>query len=190
MKRHAMQILLCRHGETPWSLSGQHTGFTDISLTEKGKSQAKELKHKLAPFSYDAIYCSPLKRAQETCDLAVGLEKAVLEPLAVEWNYGLYEGLTTPEIWKKNPDWNLFFDGAPNGESPEDVGKRADALIEKWTLIQKNVLLFSHGHFLRMLAARWIDLPPKDARLFGLSVASLSLLSFERKTPVIQIWNS
>lgn len=185
-----MYIILCRHGETEWSLSGKHTSFTDIPLTNKGQTQAKELKDRLSKWTFDEIYSSPMKRAKETADLSIETDKIIIEPLAVEWNYGSYEGLTTPEIWKTKPDWNLFYDGAPNGEGPNDVGHRADALIEKWIQSQKNVLLFSHGHFLRVLASRWIDLKASDARLFGLSVASISVLGFERKQRVIQTWNS
>jgi broad specificity phosphatase PhoE len=185
-----MQIILCRHGETAWSLSGKHTSFTDIPLTKKGEAQASELGEKLKNFSFDAIYTSPLIRAHNTCLLAHLPMPPILEPNAVEWNYGIYEGLTTPEIHQKNPGWNLFFDGAPKGETSDQVKSRADLLIEKWEAQGKNVLLFSHGHFLRVLGARWIGLPTKDARLLGLSVGSISILGWERKQRIIQSWNN
>jgi broad specificity phosphatase PhoE len=184
-----MQILLCRHGETAWSLAGKHTSFTDIPLTKKGEIQAKELGKKLKPFSFDFVYSSPRIRAHATCTLADLPIPTTLEPNAVEWNYGIFEGLTTPEIWEKNPKWNLFFDGAPEGETPDQVGKRADLLIKKWEAQKKNIVLFSHAHFLRVLAVRWVGLPPKDARLLGLSVGSLSVLGTERNQRIIQSWN-
>lgn len=183
-----MQIILCRHGETEWSLSGQHTSNSDIPLTKQGENQAIELKKKLANISVDVVYSSPLQRAKKTCELA-GFQ-ATIEPLAVEWNYGHYEGLTTPEIWKTNPNWNVFMNGAPGGETPEQVARRADSLIEKWTKEKKNVLLFSHGHFLRSLAARWIELPPACGKLFGLHVATISVLGFERSQRIIASWNN
>lgn len=184
-----MQIILCRHGETAWSLSGKHTSFTDIPLTKKGEAQAKELGEKLKKFSFDIIYTSPLIRAHNTCLLAHLPMPHILEPNAVEWNYGIYEGLTTPEIWERKPKWNVFFEGAPKGETPDQVESRADLLIEKWEAQGKNVLLFSHAHFLRVLGTRWIGLPTKDARLFGLSVGSISVLSWERNQKIIQSWN-
>lgn len=183
-----MQIILCRHGETEWSLSGKHTSFSDIPLTLTGEEQAKKLQQKLAHFSFDRIYTSPLQRAKKTCELA-GFQGQI-EPQAVEWNYGKYEGLTTPEIWKTDPNWTIFINGAPNGETPEQVAKRADMLIEKWTKDKKNVLLFSHAHFLRTLAARWIELPPTCGRLLGLTVASISVLGFERNQRIIESWNA
>jgi broad specificity phosphatase PhoE len=184
-----MHIILCRHGETQWTLEGKHTSFTDLSLTKKGEEQARLLGKRLKECTYDLVYSSPLKRAFETCTLAHLPQPIVLEPNAVEWNYGEFEGLTTLEIQKKHPQWNLFFDGAPNGETPSQVGKRADLLIEKWSHLGKNIVLFSHGHFLRVLASRWIGLEAKDARLFGLKVGSLSLLGFERTQKVIESWN-
>lgn len=183
-----MRIILCRHGETEWSLNGKHTSYSDIPLTKHGEIQAKELKNKLTNFSYDIVYSSPLQRAKKTCELA-GFH-AIIEPLAVEWNYGKYEGLTTSEIWKTNPNWNVFVKGAPGGESPEKVAIRADSLIEKWTRDKKDVLLFSHAHFLRALAARWIELPPACGKLFGLNVASISVLGFERSQRIIESWNN
>ena len=182
-------IILCRHGETEWSRDHKHTSFTDLSLTEKGMAQAKNLEKPLKTLSFDEVYTSPLKRARQTCALANPSNEVLGEPLAVEWNYGDYEGITTKKIREKHPKWNLFFDGAPGGESPDDVGKRADQLIEKWKKMDKNILLFSHGHFLRVLGARWIGLSPKDARLLGLTVASISILGFEREQQVLSSWS-
>ena len=182
-------IILCRHGETEWSRDHKHTSFTDLSLTEKGMAQAKKLQKPLKNLSFDEVYTSPLKRARQTCALADPAVEVLEEPLATEWNYGDYEGITTKEIRKTDPKWNLFFDGAPGGEGPDDVAKRADKLIAKWLKMDKNILLFSHGHFLRVLGARWIGLPPKDARLFGLSVASISILGFEREQRVLSSWS-
>ena len=184
-----MNIILCRHGETSWASTGKHTSYTDIPLTEKGEAQAKNLGKRLHSFSFDTVYSSPRLRAKTTCELA-NLQKPILiEPLAVEWNYGDYEGITTVEIWENNPKWNLFLDGAPNGESPEEVGARADLLIQKWISAKQNVILFSHGHFLRVLAARWVGLAPKEAKILGLSVGSISVLGFERSQKIIHSWN-
>lgn len=185
-----MKIILCRHGETQWSLLGKHTSFSDIPLTKKGEAQAKGLHSRLSDLSFDVVYTSPLQRAKHTYELANLSQKAILEPNAVEWNYGSYEGMTTPEIWEKDPEWNVFINGAPQGETPEQVGKRADLLIEKWTRDKKNILLFSHAHFLRTLAARWIGLPPSEGRLLWLTVASISILGYERSQRVIETWNS
>ncbi len=180
-----MRIFLCRHGETEWSLSGQHTSYTDIDLTEKGKEQALHFRKRLQRFRFQSIYTSPLKRARETAELA-GFSPLLL-PDAVEWNYGDYEGLTSQEVHKKCPDWSLFRDGAPGGESPSQVAQRADRVLHQ---LEGDTLLFSHGHFLRVLAARWLQLPPTSARLFALSVASLSILGHERNQPVLELWNS
>jgi broad specificity phosphatase PhoE len=184
-----MQIILCRHGETEWSLSGKHTSYTDIHLTQKGEEQAQQLKEKLADYIFDVVYTSPLKRAKKTCELA-GFQHAKIEPLAVEWNYGSYEGLTTPEIWQTRPGWNVFENGAPLGENPDQVALRADTLIKKWTQDQKSVLLFSHAHFLRALATRWIELPPACGRNLGLHCATISVLGFERSQRIIESWNN
>ncbi|HSX13734.1 MAG TPA: histidine phosphatase family protein [Chlamydiales bacterium] len=184
-----MRIVLCRHGETQWSRSGQHTSFSDIPLTQTGESQAKDLRQKLSKINVSQVYTSPMQRAKRTCELA-GFSNFLIEPLAVEWNYGTYEGLTTPEIWNTNPNWNVFLNGAPGGETPDQVACRADQLIEKWTRDKKDILLFSHAHFLRTLAARWIYLSPAAGRNFGLTVASISVLGFERNQRIIESWNN
>lgn len=184
-----LNIYLCRHGETDWSLSGQHTGRTDLSLNAQGIKQLIPLKKRLQKVSWNQIYSSPLKRALETCQLMQLHLPLILEPRAVEWNYGNYEGKTTLEIDQSNPSWNLFLQGAPGGETPDQVAGRADGLLADLRKQNGNILLFSHGHFLRVLAARWLNLPPAEGRLFALSVASLSILSTERKQPVIEQWN-
>ncbi len=180
-----MDIYLCRHGETEWSVSGRHTGKTDLSLTERGKEQAALLRKRLEGMEFDRVFTSPLKRARETCE---GMD-VVVEPLAVEWDYGDYEGLTTDQIHQANPHWNLFVDGVPNGESPAQVAQRADELLEKMPLYSNRVAIISHGHFLRIFAARYLGLPPQDGRLWILREASVSLLSEEREQPVIAFWN-
>jgi len=179
------QLYLCRHGETEWTLTGQHTGKTDLELTKKGESQGALLRKRLEEVTFEKVFTSPLKRAVQTC----GRKDAIIEPLAVEYDYGDYEGLTTEEIHQKNSSWNLLEDGAPNGESPEQAGKRADQLLEKLTQYGGKIALFSHGHFLRILAARYLGLKPASGKLFQLNVASLSILGYEKQQPSIVLWN-
>lgn len=179
------KLYLCRHGETAWTLSGQHTGKTDIPLTEKGKEQAILLKKRLEKVSFDAVFSSPKKRACESC---IGM-KYEIDPNIQEWDYGDFEGKTTLEIHKVNPTWNLFQDGAPNGETAEEVGKRADAFLKKALAYSGNVAVFSHGHFLRVLTARFLGLKPQMGKHLFLSVASTGILGFERESPVIILWN-
>ena len=181
-------IYLCRHGETDWTLSGQHTGTTDLALTETGKKQAASLKTKIQEVSFSLVLSSPMHRAMDTCLLS-GFPHFQTDPDLAEWNYGDYEGMTTKEIQKKNPSWNLFSDGVPNGESLQDVSERADRLLQKLGAHKGNIALFSHGHFSRVIAARWLGLPAANGRLFTLSVASISILGFERLQPVIKLWN-
>jgi probable phosphoglycerate mutase len=180
-------LYLCRHGETSWTVSGRHTGSTDISLTEKGKAQALSLGKRLRGIPFEAVYSSPLKRALETCQLA-GLSPIQL-PQAREWDYGAYEGLTSQEIRKQKSDWDIFANGAPNGETPEQIALRADAVLERLLKHQGTVALFSHGHFLRALAARWLNLNEGSGQLFSLSVASVSILGYEGAWRVIRLWN-
>jgi probable phosphoglycerate mutase len=182
-----MQIIVCRHGETDWTLSGQHTGVSDIPLTEAGKQQGRDMGRRLKAFSFAHVFSSPRRRAFDTATLA-GLRAAV-EPDAAEWDYGSFDGLTTPDIQAKRPGWNLFQDGAPNGESPQEVSNRADRLLHKLSALQGNIALFSHGHFLRVLTARWLGLPVEQGKHFYLSVASVGILGFERQTRVIRLWN-
>ena len=181
------QLYLCRHGETEWTLAGKHTGKTDISLTKRGKEEAKLLQKRLAKVPFSAAFTSPKKRALETAE---GIRpKAIIEAKISEWDYGDYEGLTTAEIHQIRPSWNLFQDGAPNGETAEDVGKRADAFIHQIKGYQGNVAVFSHGHFLRVLAARFLGLDPKVGKVLFLSVASLCILGYDRSTPTLMLWN-
>lgn len=183
-----LEIVLCRHGETDWTVSGQHTSRTDLPLNPRGVEQAACLEKRLKRESFRSIFCSPMKRCLMTCH-ALGPASPETEPRAVEWNYGDYEGLTSPEIEKKRPGWNLFSDGAPHGETPEQVGARADALLAELRKKQGKVLLVSHGHFLRVLVVRWIGLPVSAGALFSLSVASLGKLGFEKGRPALKLWN-
>jgi broad specificity phosphatase PhoE len=183
-------VFLARHGETAWSLSGQHTGLTDLPLTERGERDARRLGERLKGASVARVFTSPLQRARRTCELA-GFGGAAVDPDLVEWNYGRYEGKTSAEIRVENPDWQLFRDGCPGGESPADVAARADRVVERVREIGADVLLFSSGHILRTLGARWLGLPPDGGKLFFLSTASLSTLGYEHgpSNPVLRLWN-
>ena len=185
------QIYLARHGETAWSLSGQHTGRTDIPLTEQGKENARQLGKRLHGLTFSNVFSSPLQRALTTCELAGFGKQVTPEPLLLEWNYGDYEGRKTSEIDAERPDWFIFKDGCPNGESPDQIAARCDEMIEKVKAINGNVLLFAHAHILRMFATRWLGLPPQEGRLYFLSTASLSILGYEHdlSEPVIRLWN-
>jgi len=185
-------IYLARHGETAWTLSGQHTGTTDLPLTEKGECNARRLGPRLKELAFGKVYTSPLQRARRTSELAGFGPAAEIDGDLVEWNYGEYEGLRGAEIRAKRPDWQLFRDGCPGGESPQQVAARADCVVNRVRLAQDNVLLFSSGHFIRVLAARWIGIEPSvHARSFMLSTASLSALGYEHdlSRPVIRLWN-
>jgi broad specificity phosphatase PhoE len=185
-------IYLARHGETSWSLTGQHTGLTDLPLTKKGEQVALHLVNRLKGISFEKVFTSPLQRASRTCELAGFSSVAVTDPDLVEWDYGDYEGLTGVEIRSKNPDWQLFDDGAPGGESIQVARQRADRVIKRLRKIDGNVLIFSSGHFIRLLASRWIGLPgTSNARKFMLTTASLSALGYENtlQRPVIRLWN-
>jgi broad specificity phosphatase PhoE len=185
------EIYLARHGETAWTLSHQHTGRSDIPLTERGESNARSMGERLRGMSFQRVLTSPLERARRTCELAGFLENAVVEPDLMEWDYGEYDGQKTVEIRRKNPSWSLFQDGCPGGESVEQVGARSDRLIEKLRVTQGRQLLFGHSHFFRVLAARWLGLPPGHGRLLYLSTASLSIQGYEHSLlePVIHLWN-
>lgn len=184
------QIYVIRHGETEWSLSGQHTGVTDIPLTENGRDLAKLLHPVLSKESFALVLTSPLRRAKETCTLSGLGDQAEVDSNLMEWNYGDYEGLTTNEIHKKTPGWLLFTDGAPGGEAPEQVGERADQVIKRVRAVKGNVALFAHGHIFRVLVARWIDLPSEDGRKFLLGTGTLNILSYYRGVPAIKTWNA
>jgi probable phosphoglycerate mutase len=182
-------LSLARHGETAWSLSGQHTGLTDIPLTEKGEQDARRLGERLREMTFARVFTSPLERARRTCELAGFGNVAVADPDLVEWNYGDYEGRTSKEILAERPDWQLFRDGCPGGESPEQVASRADRVVAKARAVGGDVLVFSSGHFLRMVGARWLGMDPIWGRCFYLMTASLSQLSYEHALPVIGLWN-
>src|SRR6266550_8219159 len=189
----ALQIVyLARHGETAWTLSGQHTGVTDLSLTERGERNARRLEERLKGLSFVKVFTSPLQRAARTCELAGFGAGAEVDRDLLEWNYGKYEGRRTAEILAERPDWQLFRDGCPGGESPDQIGARADRVVSRLRAIQGDVLLFSSGHFLRVLAARWLGLEPGAGRCFLLSTASLGMLAYEHNNltePVIRLWN-
>lgn len=184
-------IYLARHGETSWSLSGQHTGLTDLPLTERGERNARRLGERLNGLTFAKVFTSRLQRAARTCELAGFGHIAEVEPDLHEWNYGQYEGRRTVEIHAERPDWQLFRDGCPGGESPEQVGARADRIVSRVRAVEGDVLLFSSGHFLRVFAARWLGLAPGAGRYFLLSTASLSALGYEhnRSEPVIRLWD-
>jgi broad specificity phosphatase PhoE len=184
-------IYLARHGETAWSLTGQHTGLTDLPLTEHGEENAAALRDRLSGLSFGMVLTSPLQRATRTCELAGFGAVAEVDRNLLEWDYGQYEGLTTAEVHVKRPDWLLFRDGCPGGESPQQVGARADAILERVRPIGTDVLLFSSGHFLRVLAARWLALGAVAGKYLLLSTASVSVLGYENNpsAPVIQLWN-
>src|SRR6516165_5949180 len=172
-------VYVARHGETAWSVTGQHTGLTDLPLTENGERNARQLAERLRGLAVARVFTSPLQRAFRTCELAGFGAAAERDRDLVEWNYGEYEGLLTAEIHAKRPGWHIFRDGCPGGESPEQVGARADRVISRARAVQGNVLLFSSGHFLRVLAARWLGQPVAMGRHFLLGTASVSELSYE-----------
>jgi broad specificity phosphatase PhoE len=184
-------VYLARHGETAWSISGQHTGRTDLPLTERGERNARRLGQRLEGFSFTQVLTSPLQRASRTCALAGFGGVCRVEPDLLEWNYGDYEGRRSVEIHAERPGWNLFRDGCPGGETPQQVGARADRVLQKIRSLPGDILLFSSGHFLRVLAARWLGLEPAAGRLFLLSTASLSALSYEHNLsePAIRLWD-
>ena len=173
-------IYLARHGETAWSLSGQHTGLTDLPLTERGERTARRLGERLKGLTFAKVFTSPLQRARRTCELAGFGAVAEVDRDLVEWDYGQYEGRRTAEILAERPDWQLFRDGCPGGESPAQIAARADRVVGRLRAIEGDVLLFSSGHFMRVLAARWLGLEPTiNCRYFMLSTASLSALGYE-----------
>lgn len=185
----AQTVLLVRHGETEWSVSGQHTGHTDIPLTDHGREQGRRLCGELAGRQFALVLSSPLSRALETCRLAgLGDQVQTTDDL-MEWNYGEYEGITTAEIRAARPRWSLWLDGAPGGETAADVGARVDSVVAECREVDGDVAIFGHGHSLRVLAARWLGLAPADGRLFLLDPATLSTLGYERETAVIRRWN-
>ena len=185
------EVYLARHGETAWTMTGQHTGRTDIPLTGRGERQARSLAQRLTGVAFARVLTSPLSRAQRTCALAGFGGQADIDPDLQEWDYGQYEGQRTADIRQARPGWDLFRDGCPGGESVEGVGARADRVMARLRAVEGNVLVFSHGHFLRVLAARWLGLPAGAARHFVLSPAALSILGYEHTLdePALHLWN-
>jgi broad specificity phosphatase PhoE len=184
-------VYLGRHGETAWTITGQHTGLTDLPLTERGEANARRLGARLAGIPFAKVFTSPLQRARRTCELSGFAQVAELDHDLVEWNYGRYEGLHTVDILRERPDWQLFRDGCPDGESPQQVAERADRVVARIRQVRGNVLLFSSGHFLRVLATRWIGIAPINGQALMLGTASLSALSYENSLsePAISFWN-
>jgi probable phosphoglycerate mutase len=184
-----VNVFAIRHGETAWSLTGQHTGTTDIPLTNNGRRVAKRMRPILATYAFELVLCSPMQRARETCELAGFGGKAVIDSDLLEWNYGQYEGLTPKQIHQVAPDWLIFRDGCPGGEAPEQVGARVDRVIARSRAIDGDTMVFAHGHVLRVLAARWIGLPPSGGQHFLLNTGTLCVLGFYYEIPAVRIWN-
>jgi broad specificity phosphatase PhoE len=185
-----VRVFAIRHGETAWSLSGQHTGTTDIPLTDNGRRLAERIRPVLAKEAFALVLVSPLSRARETCDLAGLGRTAIIDADLVEWNYGEYEGLTPPQIHASAPGWLIFRDGCPGGESPAEVGARVDRVIARARAVEGDVALFAHGHVLRVLAARWLGLPPGGGQHFLLDTGTLNVLGYYRGIPAVKAWNA
>ncbi|HZP28609.1 MAG TPA: histidine phosphatase family protein [Acidimicrobiia bacterium] len=185
----ADQVVLVRHGATEWSASGRHTGRTDVPLDDEGRAQAKAIGERLRAWTFSLVLTSPLDRARETCALAGLGDRAQVDGDLAEWDYGDYEGLTTAEIRATRPGWTVFEGGVVNGETADAVGARADRVLARLAGVDGSVALFSHGHFLRILAARWLGLPAVDGRLLALDTATLSVLGYEHETRVVRRWN-
>ena len=185
-----MSVFAIRHGETAWSLTGQHTGTTDLPLTDNGRRRAQRLRPVLARETFALVLTSPLERARETCALSGVADRAVIDPDLVEWNYGKYEGLTTAQIHESAPGWLLFRDGCPGGEAPDQVGARVDRVIARARAIEGDVVLFAHGHVLRVLAARWLGLPVVAGQHFLLDTGTVNVLADYRGIPALKTWNA
>ena len=183
-------LYVVRHGATEWSRSGQHTGRTDLPLLAEGEDQARATGSLLANIDFSLVLCSPLQRAQRTCELAGLLDRAVIDTDLQEWDYGDYEGVTTATIRETVPGWTVWSGTCPNGETIEQVSKRADRVIERVRNESGNVIVFAHGHILRILTARWCELDPVEGQRFILDPATLSILGWERETPAVRQWNS
>ncbi len=190
MENNEQIVYIIRHGETEWSLNGQHTGVTDIPLTENGRTLAKLLQPVLAKESFALVLTSPLQRARETCKLSGLGDQADVDTNLMEWNYGEYEGITSRQIHETVPGWLVFNDGAPGGETPEQIGARADRVIARVRSVRGVVALFAHGHILRVLVARWLDLPATAGRNFLLDTGTLNILSYYRGYPAVKTWNA
>jgi broad specificity phosphatase PhoE len=185
-----VSLFAIRHGETAWSLTGQHTSTTDLPLTDNGRRRAERLQPVLARDTFALVLTSPLARARETCALSGLADRAVTDPDLVEWNYGKYEGLTTAQIHESAPGWLLFRDGCPGGETPAQVGARVDRVIARARAIEDHVALFSHGHLLRVLAARWLGLPVAAGQHFLLDTGTVNVLDHYRGIPALKTWNA
>ena len=183
-------LYVVRHGATEWSRSGQHTGRTDLPLLAEGEEQARATGSLLSGIDFSLVLCSPLQRAQRTCELAGLLDRAVIDTDLQEWDYGDYEGVTTPTIRESVSGWTVWSGTCPNGETIEQVSTRADRVIERVRKESGNVIVFAHGHFLRVLTARWCELDPVEGQRFILDPATLSILGWERETPAVRQWNS
>ncbi len=183
------KVFVMRHSETTWSANGRHTSTTDLPLTDTGRRRAERLRPVLARERFARVLVSPMRRARETCDLAGLGDAAVIDPDLAEWNYGEYEGLTPEQIHEKAPHWLIFRDGCPGGEIPEQVSARVDRAIAQIRTVDGNVALFAHGHVLRMLVARWIELPPGAGQHFLLDTGTLSVLSYYYDLPAVRVWN-
>ena len=184
------EIVVVRHGETEWSATGRHTSHTDLPLTERGRERARALAPQLADRSFALVLCSPLQRARETCELAGFGAVAELVPALHEWDYGEYEGLTTPQIRETNPDWSLWRDGCPGGEQPDQVGARADQVLQRLREAEGDALAFAHGHILRVITARWLRMPVAEGARFALDAGATGALGYERETEVLRRWNA
>lgn len=182
-------IFIVRHGQTEWSEAGKHTSRTDLPLTRAGRAQASGLASEFAGERFALVLCSPLRRARETCELAGQAEHAVLSDDIREWNYGDYEGLTTPEIRERDPDWNLWEQGCPGGERPDQIAARADRALDRLRAAGGTTVVFAHGHILRVLTARWLGMPPSAGARFALAAGGVGVLGFERETEVLSRWN-
>ena len=185
----ADHVYLVRHGETEWSLSGQHTSTTDLPLTEHGREQARTVADKLAGIGFTEVLCSPMGRARETARLAGFEQAARLTDDLMEWNYGDYEGRTSPQIHEQDPSWDLWHDGCPGGESPAQIGARIDHLLGEIASVDGDVLCFAHGHVLRVLTARWLEMEVAAGARFALATATVSVLGHEHATQVIERWS-
>jgi len=185
MRSSGPQIVLVRHGETEWSKNGKHTSFSDIPLTLEGERQAAALKGELSEWDFKLVMCSPRARAKRTCELAGFLDRAEITDDLAEWNYGDYEGITTKEIRQKDPQWTVFTSSTPGGETPDQVAERCDRVIERAKAINDDVVLFAHSHVLRVLIARWLELPPIEGRHFVLQTGTLNILSYEHESTVL-----
>jgi probable phosphoglycerate mutase len=182
------ELVLVRHGETDWSRSGRHTGRTDVPLTAEGRKEAERVGERLGGRTFERVLTSPLARAAVTARLA-GFPDAERRDELMEWDYGAYEGKTTPEIREGSPGWTIWSGNVPDGESADDVAARVDRVLDELRSVEGDALVFAHGHLLRVLAARWLGLDPREGRHFALDPATISVLGYERETPVVRLWN-